>query len=174
MRILKKAKKNHKGYMEVLTTPHIGTSGHKCEIETMRTQAFGGWTHWKRDWDHCWADEGWKGNSVDLGPKPSRGAASWIVLVTLRGCVEDVSGSVRKTASWNQLVLLEQATIAEKNCSGEADWNRKELSFFLLSIVPLTSPIAEPNRNHPVGKVYMRKLPLHLAAPECLCCSQFW
>ena len=37
--------------------------------------------------------------------------------------METVSGSVGKTASWNPLVLLEQAAIAEKkkNCCGEAD-----------------------------------------------------
>lgn len=152
MGILKRQKENHKGYMEVLTTPHRYNLWTQVWDRNVRTQAFGGWTHWKQDSDLCWADEGWKGNSVDLGPKPSRRGCQLIVLVTLRGCVEDVSGSVGKTASWNQLVLLEQAAIAEKNCSGEADWNRKEFvpsSSCPFSVWPYLQSLTG---NQPAGK----------------------
>ena len=148
MGILKRQKENHKGYMEVLTTPHRYNLWTQVWDWNVRTQAFGGWTHWKWHSGLCWADEGWKGNTMDLGPKPSRRGCQLIVLVTQRGCVEDVSGSVRKTASWNQLMLLEQAAIVETNCSGEADGNRKELVPSSSCPFSLWHPLlAEPNRD---------------------------
>lgn len=153
MEILKRQKENHKGYMEVLTTPQRYNLWTQVWDRNGRTQAFGGWTHWKRDSDLCWADEGWKGNSVDLGPKLSRRGCQLIVLVTLRGCVEDVSGSVGKTASWNQFVLLSKLPLQRRTALEKLTEIGKSWSL----LPPVHSPFDIPywqslTGNQPAGK----------------------
>lgn len=107
----------------------------------MKTSAFGGWAEWASDL--CWANEGGKSNSLELGPRPPRRGCQLIgsgdseggVLRLFLGVLGKLQAGIH-WRYWNKLPLLRRRRIAVEKLTGI----RKSLSLFL----PVHSPFNIP------------------------------